>query len=399
MPLYKVKTLTREGKVEQGEFNVPDRGALQKVLEKEGRIIVTVRESENKTQDVKARGKVKVSELTDLLTYLSITVSTGIPVTTGIEDFITQTRSPMFKAILKSILEKVTRGERLSEAFGKYEKYFGTIFVNVIKAGEETGALDVVMDKLKTQLDWQIKIKSTFKQAMIYPAFLITAICGLVVLLLTFLLPRIMGIYKESSLELPAPTKIIVAASEFLRGNWILLLAVVVILPVAFITVRKFDKGRVALDKIFLGMPVFGPILAEISLARFTVIFKTMLFSGVEIVKSLEISGSSAGNGYIQGITTEAIESVKGGTSLSVALDKFKSLGFILPRMISIGEKSGKIVDALECAYRYYDQSIPKRVTRMISVVEPSVIMIAGVLVGFILVGALMPIYSMYSAL
>ena len=206
MPLYKVKTLTRDGTVERGEISVPDRTALQKVLEKEGKIIVTVKETDTKTKDVKARGKVKVSELTDLLTYLSITVSTGIPVTTGIEDFISQTRSPMFKAILKSILDRVTRGERLSEAFGKYQNYFGTVFVNVIKAGEETGALDVVMDKLKTQLDWQIKIKSTFKQAMIYPAFLITAICGLVVLLLTFLLPRIMGIYKESSLELPLPT-------------------------------------------------------------------------------------------------------------------------------------------------------------------------------------------------
>lgn len=281
MPLYKVKSITRDGTIVDDEFNLPDKDALHKVLEKEGKIFVSAKESEKRTTDIKARGKAKVGDLTDLLTYLSITVSTGIPVTTGLEDFICQTRSPMFKAVLQSILDRVTRGERLSEAFGRYENYFGKIFINVIKAGEETGALDVVMDKLKIQLDWQTKIKSTFKQAMIYPAFLITAICGLVVLLLTFLLPRIMGIYQESSLELPLPTKIIVAASEFIRGNWVVLTAFVVALPVTFVIVRKFDKGRLAIDKFFLGLPVFGPILCEISLARFTVIFKTMMFSGV----------------------------------------------------------------------------------------------------------------------
>lgn len=399
MPLYKIKTISSKGAVEQKQVSASDKEALKKMLEKDGKVLVTATEKDSKTRDIRVRGKVKAADLTDLLTYLSITVSTGIPVTTGLEDFITQTRSPTFKAILENILEEVKRGKRLSEAFGQFQDYFGTIFVNVVKAGEETGALDVVMDKLKIQLEWQIKIRSTLKQAMVYPAFLITAICGLVVLLLTFLLPRIMGIYQESSLELPVPTKIIVAASEFLRGNWIVLLGFVVALAVTIAVIRKIDGTRKAMDKAMLGLPVLGPILSEISLARFTVIFKTMLYSGVEIVKSLEISGSSSGNRYIEGVTTSAIEQVKGGNSLSSALDELKNLGFILPRMIAIGEKSGKIVDALECAYKYFDQSIPKRVTRMISIVEPSVIMLAGVLVGFILVGALMPIYSMYSAM
>jgi len=398
MPIYLVKTISEEGVVESRDRNAPNITALEKNLEKEGKILLKVQEKPSLQKSLGSRGKVRTNDLIDLLIYLSITSSSGIPLPTALEDFIEQVKNLKLKGILTDVLLQVSQGLTFSESLSKYEHYFGLIFINTVRAGEETGSLDVVLDKLRGQLDWQTKIKATMKQALIYPSFLIFAVIGLVVLLLTFLLPRIMGIYTESNMELPAMTKVLITTSNFLRGNMLLLLFFVVSLPVTIIIMRKTKGGRTFMDKMILRIPVMGNIIAEICLARFTVIFKTMLYSGVEIVRSLEISGSSSGNSFIEDLCRQAIHDVRNGERLSAAMDRFKSLNFVLPRMVSIGEKTGRIVDALECAYKYFDSSIPKKVSRMISLIEPSIIILAGVLVGFILIGALMPIYTMYSA-
>jgi type IV pilus assembly protein PilC len=399
MPLYRYKSITEDGVVEKGEISAPDWAALKRHVEKDGRILVKASAREEGSRFSHRYGKIKVSDLTDLLIYLSITNSSGIPVTTALEDFIEQTRRASFKKVLKDILTNVQRGLKLSEAFAKYQGYFGTIFINVVKAGEETGSLDVVMDKLRSQLDWQTKIKSTIKQALVYPAFLILAVSGLVVLLLTFLLPRIMGIYSESDIELPMATQVLISVSDFMRGNWLPLLCGVLSVPAAVIITRRFKSGKIFTDRMLFKVPAIGRILSEISLARFTVVLKTMLSSGVEIVKSIDISGSSTGNTFIEKLSQETIEDVKNGKALSVAIEKFKEMNLLLPRMITIGEKTGRIGEALDCAYNYFDLSIPKKVNKMISMIEPSIIIVAGILVGFILLGALLPIYTMYSGM
>ena len=399
MPLYRYKSISEEGVAEKGEVSAPDWAALKRHVEKGGRILVKATAKEESSRLSHRFGKIKVSDLTDLLIYLSITNSSGLPVTTALEDFIEQTKKASFKEVLKDIRSNVQRGLKLSEAVAKYQGYFGTIFINVVKAGEETGSLDVVMDKLRIQLDWQTKIKSTVKQALVYPAFLILAVSGLVVLLLTFLLPRIMGIYAESNIELPMATQVLISVSDFMRGNWLPLLCAVLSVPTAVFITRRFKSGKVLTDRLLFKVPAVGKILSEISLARFTVVLKTMLSSGVEIVKSIDISGSSSGNTYIEKLSQETIDDVRNGKALSVAIEKFKEMNLLLPRMVTIGENTGRIGEALDCAYNYFDLSIPKKVNKMISMIEPSIIIVAGILVGFILLGALLPIYTMYSGM
>lgn len=399
MPAYSVKTLSEEGLLEASVMNAASRKALEKALEKEGKILTGVRERKETKTAKPVSGKIKSADLTDFLIYLSITSSSGIPVTTALEDFIKRTRAGTLRQILSNILENVTKGMRLSDSIEEYKGFFGTIFVHVVKAGEETGSLDVVLDRYREQMEWQTKIKGSMRQALIYPCFLILAVTGLVILLITFLLPRIMGIYADSDIELPVITRILIASSDFLRGNWQPLVSVAVGVPLTITMVKRFKRGRILLDRMVFRIPVFGTIVADIVLARFTVIFKTLLSSGVEIVKAIEISGSSSGNSYIGMLAEKAIEDVRNGNKLSTAFVAFNEMNLLLPRMVSIGEKTGRIVDTMECAYNYFDKTIPNKVNRMISMLEPSIIIIAGLLVGFILLGALMPIYSMYSGM
>lgn len=397
MPRYRFQTISEDGSVEKGRANAPDRESLVRKIAREGKVIIKAREEDIASGALSGAQRIKTRDITDLISYLSITHSSGIPLIDALEDFIGKARGTKLKAVLTDVLNGITGGEKLSEAFARYEKYFGTVFVNAVRAGEETGSLDTVLDKLKHQIEWQANIKSTVKQALIYPAFLILAVIGLIVLLLTFLLPRIMSIFNESGAELPALTRYLIATSEFIKGNWYFLIGAVVMVPVTIAVLRRFEKPSVVIDRVLLRLPVFGRIITEISLARFTVIFKTMLLSGVEIVRSMELSGSASGNGYIEKLTRNAILDVQSGSRLSEAFEPFKSMNLLLPRMIAIGEKTGRIDDALDCSSRYFDESIPKRVKRMLAMLEPSIIIVAGVLVGFILLGALMPIYSMYS--
>ncbi len=399
MPVYTIKTLSEEGLLESSVITAPTRKSLEKTLEKDGKIITGIKEKKEPRTAKPVSGKIKSADLTDFLIYLSITNSSGIPVTTALEDFIKRTRKGTLRQILTNILENVEQGMSLSESVERYKGFFGTIFVHVIRAGEETGSLDVVLDRYREQMEWQTKIRGTMRQALIYPSFLIFAVTGLCILLITFLLPRIMGIYADSDIELPVITRMLIAASDFLRGNWQPLVSILVGIPVTIAVVKRFKAGRIFMDRALFKIPVLGSIVADIVLARFTVIFKTLLSSGVEIVKAIEISGSSSGNSYIGMLADKAIEEVKNGNKLSSAFAAFNEMNLLLPRMVSIGEKTGRIVDTMEAAYNYFDKTIPNKVSRMISMLEPTIIIVAGVLVGFILLGALLPIYSMYSSM
>ncbi len=399
MPVFKYKVISENGGVESGERAAPNRDALDKFFEKEGMVLAAAKEKKGEKGKFVGSGKIKVAELTDFLIYLSITNASGISVIVALEDFIEQAKNENLKKVLSNVLINVKQGLSLSEALAEHQKFFGVILVNVVRAGEETGALDLVLDKLRTQIEWQAKIKSTLKQVMIYPAFLCFAVTGLVVLLLTFLLPRVMGIYNESDIELPGITKVLIAASDFLRGNWMVLLGCVVAVPVSIFIIKRFEKGRVGIDRLVLKIPVLGSIIQDITLARFIVVFKTLIASGVEIVKSIQISGTASGNMYFEKLTADAIEQITKGCRLSAAFERFSGMNILFTRMISIGERTGKIVESLDCAYNFFDRMIPRKVSKMISLIEPTIIILAGVLVGFILLGALMPIYSMYEAL
>jgi type IV pilus assembly protein PilC len=399
MPLYSLKTIAEDGSVAVLDRSAPSRSSLEETAEREGLVLLKVEERENVAATAGKSGKIKLADLNELLIYLSITHSSGIPLTTALDEFSSRVKGARFKAILTDIYGKVMRGKSLSDSLAEYQKYFGLILVNIVRAGEESGALDEILERYRKQLEWQIKIKAVFKQAMIYPAFLFTAVLGLVVLLLTFLLPSVMNIFEETDIELPVLTQALVSISDFLIANGVPFLAVLLAIPIGITTAKRFRKSRQIIDRIVYRIPIFGRIASEIALARFTVVLQTLIASGVEIARALEIAGSSSGSTYIKTLSQQVIEQIRVGKDLSTAFVVFDDISPLLSRMVAIGEKSGKIVQALNNCYRYFDTSIPTKVKRTISILEPAIIMVAGVLVGVILLGTMMPMYSIYSEL
>jgi type II secretory pathway component PulF len=220
----------------------------------------------------------------------------------------------------------------------------------------------------------------------------------LVVLLLTFLLPRVMGLLPADGENLPLPTKVLMISSQFLQVYWIELLVAVISIPIILKLVRMTIKGRYVTDLILHRLPLIGVIVLDIGVARFISTLRTLLVSGVEVVNSLKIAGNSTGDSVLIQRTEGIADSITKGSLLSEAFKQVKEFNSMVQSLISMSERTGQTTQALDRITDYFDTTIPRRVKRMISIMEPGVIALAGIIVGFVLVGTLLPIFNLYSS-
>jgi type IV pilus assembly protein PilC len=399
MPAYTYTAASDTGKVIKGTSFEPDEGALEQHLEQEGMTLVRVVRVHDKPAGAGRFSRVRRNDLIELAYHISVMSAAGIPLITGLEDFAKQRATPRFRGMLEGIIKDVNNGMLLSEALARRPGAFGKIFINLTKAGETSGSLDVVMERYYKEMEWQGRIRAKLYQALVYPSFLLLALSGLVVLLLTFLLPRIMGVFPEGTLDLPLPTKILIFCSDLIRDHWTALLLLVVLMPLAVKLFRMTERGRYATDSLLMRLPLVGKVVLDISVARFISTFRTLFGSGVEIVRSLEIAGDSSGSSVINARAKGITREIMGGTLLSHAFGKVDEFNSMIKNLINMSEKTGQTAMALERITDYFDTVIPRQVKRMLAVMEPAIIIAAGLVVGFVLVGTILPIFNLYSAI
>ena len=399
MPVFTYTATDKSGTITKTSSVALDEANLEKQLGREGRLLVDVLKVQQKSVKAGSSTKIKSKELIEFAYHMSVMTRSGIPLIAGIEDFTSQRASPQLKNVLDDIVKEVNSGRLLSEALERHKKAFGSMFIDMVKAGEASGSLDVVMERLYKEMEWQSGIKAKLKQALVYPAVLLVALTGLVTLLLTFLLPKVMGLFPEGEMELPLPTKILMAASGFLRSYWLPFLVLAVLVPVFIRIARISEKGRYCTDMALMKIPIVGSIVLDISVARFISTLRTLFGSGVEVVKALRISGASTGNSVIKRRSEMICDEVMNGSLLSEAFNKVKEFNSMIQSMMSMCERTGQTTEGLERITGYFDTVIPRRVKKAISIMEPAIIGLAGLLVGFVLVGTLLPMFNLYSAL
>lgn len=399
MPAFTYTAANGTGKVVKGVSFEPDEGALEQHLEQDGMTLVRILNVEEKQARAGRFRRVNRTDLIELSYHLSVISAAGIPLISGLVDFAEQRATPRFRKMLEEIIKDVNNGMLFSEALARRPGAFGKIFINLTKAGETSGSLDVVMERYYKEMEWQSRIRAKLYQALVYPSFLLLALSGLVVLLLTFLLPRVMGVFPEGTLELPLPTKILVFCSDLIRNHWTALLFLVLLTPLAVKLVRMSARGRYLTDGLLMRLPLVGKVVLDISVARFISTFRTLFGSGVEIVKSLEIAGDSSGNSVINARAMGITEEIMGGSLLSHAFGKVNEFNSMIKNLINMSEKTGQTAMALERITDYFDTVIPRQVKRMLAVMEPAIIIAAGLVVGFVLVGTILPIFNLYSAI
>ena len=298
---------------------------------------------------------------------------------------------------LTAIADDLQAGSSISKALGKHPKIFSDFYVNMVRSGEESGKLDEVFVFLADHLDRTYEVNSKARNALIYPAFVIFTFVVVMVLMLTVVIPKISGILTESGQEIPLYTKVVIGLSQFMVNYGIFFLVALVIGAFFLYRFTKTDAGKASLDDVKIKLPFVKNLYQKLYLSRISDNMNTMLVSGIPMVRALELTSDVVGNKIYKRVLDEATESVKGGKSVSDALADNKVIPGIMIQMIKVGEESGELGKILKTLSAFYSREVVNAVDTLVDLIEPAMIVLLGLGVGFLLASVLIPIYNISS--
>lgn len=355
--------------------------------------------SKGKGKKKATRSSAKKGELEEFTRQLSTMLSAGIPLLEGLEILADQAESAGFRFCLHRVVEDIRNGADLSAAMEPHSKVFSDIYVSMIRAGEISGQLDIILTRLAEYIEAAAKLRSEIKSAMTYPVVSLFMVIGIASFLLIGVVPSFGPIFDSLDVELPALTVFTMQLAFFMRDYWYVIFGAAGAIFYAAAMYKKTDKGAYVFDFLFLKMPVFGPLFKKVALARFSRTFSTLIKSGVPILGAMEIVSQTAGNRVISRVVDAARESVKQGDTLSDPFSKSNVFPPMVVKMMGIGERSGALDALLEKIAEFYDQQVETEVKGLTSLIEPIMIGVMGFIVGGIVLAVFLPIFKMQEAL
>ncbi len=328
---------------------------------------------------------------------LGVMIRAGISIRDAIEGIADQVENMKFQKMLKQAQADVEAGTTFSDALAKYPKVFGSLYVNMVRASEMSGTFAHMLDRIGMYLEQQAETRSMIKGAMIYPAVLFTMSISAVVFLLTWVLPRFMKVFAGKEHLLPKPTVFLLALSDFLKHQWYIIIAVIVVLVVSFIVSMRTDKGKLYFDKFKLRAPIFCRMFRAVYIARGLQTMGELINAGVPILETLEITADISGNIIYKNLWLSVRDSVKEGNKIVTPLHKVNLLPKSVVQMISAGEESGRLGDVLGDVSEFYAKELKETIKATTSLIEPVMIVFMGVVVGFIAMSIILPVFKMSS--
>jgi len=340
---------------------------------------------------------IKNKDLVIFARQFSVMISANVPVVEALLVLIDQTNNLNLKNLVAGIAFDVESGSLLSDAFGKYPKHFSEFFVNIVRSGETSGKLDEVLDYLADEMEKNYDMNSKIKGAMIYPAFITSALFAVGLVLMIYVIPNLTAILTETGAALPLSTRLVIGASDFLRNYLVFLILALVALIVALRLYLRTYAGRHQLDALKLRLPVFGILFKYIYLMRFSRSLSTLLKGGVTITRSLEIVADVVGNVIYRELILETLESVNDGNPLSTVFETSDYVPKMVPQMMSVGERTGKIDSVLDRVTSFYTRESSNRLDNLSKLMEPLIMIIMGIGVGVMVSAVLLPMYNLAS--
>lgn len=339
--------------------------------------------------------RVKVQEVAVMTRQLATLLSANIPLVDALAALVDQIENPKLRNIISSARERVIEGSKLSDAMRGHPKVFGDLYVNMINAGENSGALEVVLQRLADFTEGQAKLRSKVIGAMIYPAIMSVVGVSLMIMLLTFVVPKVTKIFEDMKATLPLPTRLLMAVSHAVTGYWYLF---VIAVPVAIWGVRRFlrtPSGRAWWDKKLLNLPLFGKLNRMVIVSRFTRTLSTLLSSGVPLLAAMDIVRTIITNTRLRSVIEQTRDSVREGQSVAEPLRKSGEFPPLVTHMIAIGEKTGELERMLERIAETYDAEVDNTVSTLTTLLEPIMILVMAGIVSFIVMSILLPIIKL----
>ncbi len=395
---YTAKNITT-GETLGGEIEAKDERVLAQDLRAQGILLTSHKELVTEaTASVKFLDRFTSVPLKEKMIFtrnLAVMVSSGLTVSRAIHNLSVQTKNKAFKKILLSVYDEVQAGRTLADGLAKYPRVFNELFVNMISVGEVSGNLEEILDILALQLEKEHDLLSKVRGALIYPSVIVVAMIGIAVLMLTYILPQIIGVFKDMDVKLPATTLFIMAMSDFLRNNALLSTGIFLGVIIGTKLFAGTAPGKRVFALTFLYLPIIGNIIIKVNCARFARIYSSLLKSGIPVVHGLTIVSKTLGNVYYKDALAEAISEVQKGVDLSKIIGKYQHIFPVLvTQILEVGEETGKTETVLQRLAEFYEEEVSQITKNMSSIIEPILMLLIGGGVGFFAVAMLQPMYS-----
>ena len=397
MPTYLWQGQDRKGVPQKGELEAPDEATVKAQLH---RMRIKPSKIKKKPKDLFEnvsflQPKVQTSDVVVFARQFATMINAGLPLIQCLDILQSQQENKTFKKILKDTKEKVEGGSTLADALSKYPQTFDNLFVNMVAAGETGGILDTILERLSTYMEKAMKLKKEVKSAMTYPIIVLIVAVLVVAVILIFVIPVFEKMFSDFGGALPLPTQIVISISDFAKSNVLYIIAALIVLAFSFKRFYGTEKGRKWVDDLVLRLPVFGPLLRKVAVAKFTRTLGTMVSSGVPILDALDITARTSGNKTIESAVYSVRSAISEGQTMAGPLSASGVFPSMVCQMVAVGESTGALDSMLEKIADYYDDEVDAAVDSLTSMIEPFMMVFLGVTIGGLVVSMYLPIFKM----
>ena len=395
MAKFKYKAKGKDGKTKEEMIEAPNIEKARQILKSQGMQILSINRDWASIDINIGGGGVKTKEVSLFTRQFATMIAAGLPLMQCLRILGEQTASKTFKKIIGEMISDVESGSTLADAMKKHKNAFVELYVNMVRAGEEGGALETILGRLATYMEKTENLNRKIKGAMVYPTVIgITTIVAMSVMLI-FVIPIFAEMFSSFGGTLPLPTQIVMGISDFLRKYILFLIIAIIVIIVATKSYQKTPQGRVFFDKTALVIPIFGDLQKKQTVARFTRTLATLLSSGVNIISALETTAKTSGNAIVEAAILKARTAIQEGESISLPLSKEKVFPAMVVQMIRIGEETGGLEAMLIKVADFYDEEVDAAVETLMSALEPLIMIVLAVGIGGMLVAMYLPMFQM----
>ena len=400
MPGYMYRAIGPDGKEKKGNITATNQEQAASKLKADGLIVMKIEPQSALNKDITfGAPRVKARDYAVFCRQFVAILKAGVSVINALQMMSEQTENKALKSATISLVDDLGKGETLSSAMRR-QKVFPSIFVNLVEAGEATGSLETAFERMALQFEKEAKLKAIIKKATIYPIIVMIVAIGVIVAMMAFVIPNFMSMFDDMDVEMPAVTKAVVAMSDFFVDFWWLIGAVVIVAAVLIKIYSQTISGRVLFGTLKLKMPGMGQLQTKTNCATFARTLSTLLRAGVPMMESLEITGNSMDSNILfQRAVYQARDQVGNGVSLSKPIKMCGLFPAMVVHMVSIGEETGELENMLENIAEYYEEEVAEATEQMMAVMEPLIIVVLAVIVGFIIMAILQPMLTLYDSI
>jgi len=399
MPKYVYRAKRTPDEIIEGTLMADNRTAAIQKLSNDGYFVISVDEYIHSVEAQKKsrkfmRNKVNLKDITNFTRQLADLLGSGLTIVRALEVIQEQTSNKRLKDVISDVKDSCVDGNPLSTALTRHKDIFSNLFISMVKSGEASGTLDGVLVRFAAFNDKQLEVQTKIRSAMAYPILMAVVGLGTITLLFAFVIPKIVGVFADINQRLPLPTRILLSIHEALTRYWSFLIIGVLILWFSFMNMLNGESGRRRFETFLIGTPLFGAFIKKSEIARFSRVLATLLQSGIPLLEALHVVGETMENVVVRDEIRKVSDMIREGSNLSKGFKGSKIVPLFALNMIAVGEESGHIEESLFKVAETYERETDTQIKTMLSLLEPVMVLIMGVIVGFIVISMLLPIFE-----